>query len=89
MTFFKLYNVKSGSGGNIAFLTFDLNWYGKINGNPTDAKAMETYIFRKEGGKWKDAGKKRSDDGRKRILTGQPAKPTHNIHRQKRLDELR
>ncbi len=50
---FSINNVKNGSGGNIAFLTFDLDWHGKINGNTTDAEAMETYLFRKEGGKWK------------------------------------
>jgi ketosteroid isomerase-like protein len=46
-------NVKSESGGTIAFLSFDLDWHGKINGILRDAKAIETYIFRKENGKWK------------------------------------
>lgn len=50
---FSISNVKSGIGGNIVFLTFNLDWHGKINGYAADAKAMETYIFRKENGKWK------------------------------------
>ena len=28
---YTLNNVKSGSGGAIAFLTFDLDWHGKVN----------------------------------------------------------
>lgn len=50
---YTLSNVKSESGGTIAFLSFDLDWHGRINGIAKDAKAIETYIFRKENGKWK------------------------------------
>jgi hypothetical protein len=44
---YSLSNIKSGSGGNLAYLTFDVKMDCKLKGEPTTGYAMEAYLFEK------------------------------------------
>jgi hypothetical protein len=48
---YNLKNIKSGSGGDLAYLSFDIEVYNKT-GNAGGRKSMEMYIFKKINSQW-------------------------------------
>jgi ketosteroid isomerase-like protein len=50
---YKLSNIRSGFGGDIAYLTFNVDLDFNFQGRPNTGRALETYLFRRENNEWK------------------------------------
>jgi ketosteroid isomerase-like protein len=50
---YNLSHIRSGSGSDLAYLTFDVRVDCKLKGEATTGYAMEAYLFRKISNQWK------------------------------------